>query len=260
MLLTVERTLGAVLVPLLLLVVAGCGAMACKDMYSGPQPASPYWRDEAGAFAEAPKPTVVSGKMERGLLAGQPAEEEVVSRPEPIDRKIIYTGAFWVDVYEIKEAQDKLVKWVGEQGGYMEQLSANRVVLRIPAAKFNLVEPLLKTLGRIDDSLTDIRAQDITAEYYDIELRLKTKRDYLVSLQKLLDQAGSLKDKLAVQQEIASVVEEIERLEGRLRLLSQQVALATVTVTFRLATTGPKRTFQLPWEWLDLLGTEYLVD
>jgi hypothetical protein len=242
------------------LAMAGCGAMAAKNSYSGPQPASPYWRDEAGVYAESPKPAPVSGKMERGLVAGATGGDEAVAQPAAIERKIIYTGAFWVDVYDVKQAQDELVRWVGEQGGYMEQLAANRLVLRIPADRFPSVEPKLEAMGRIDDSLTDIRAQDITAEYYDVELRLKTKRDYLASLQKLLDAAGSLKDKLAVQKEIASVVEEIEVLEGRLRLLSQQVALATVTVTFRLATSGPKRTFQLPWEWLDLLGTEYLVD
>ncbi len=257
--LNLDRVTAAIAVALAMLAAAGCGAMAAKDSYSGPQPASPYWRDEVAA-AETPKPMPVSGKMERGLLAGTGGQEEVASQPTLIERKIIYTGAFWVDVYDVKQAQDRLVRWIGEQGGYMEQLAANRLVLRIPAEKFPLVEPLLKEIGRVDDSQTDIRAQDITAEYYDVELRLKTKRDYLASLQKLLDQAGSLKDKLAVQKEIATVVEEIEVLEGRLRLLSQQVALATVTVTFRLATTGPKRTFQLPWEWLDLLGTEYLVN
>ena len=62
-----------------------------------------------------------------------------------------------------------------------------------------------------------------------------------------------------MQKEIARLVEEIESLEGQLRLMSQQVALATVTVTFRLAHSGPKRTFRLPWGWLDALGIENLI-
>ena len=41
--------------------------------------------------------------------------------------------------------------------------------------------------------------------------------------------------------------------------MSQNVALATVTVTFRLAHSGPKRTFRLPWGWLDALGIENLI-
>ena len=97
------------------------------------------------------------------------------------------------------------------------------------------------------------------AEYFDVKLRLRTKENYLQSLYKLLDSAGKLKDKLAVQKEIARVVEEIESLKGRLRFLRQQVAHATVTVRFRQAHSGQKRTFKLPWEWLDELGIENLV-
>ncbi|MBM4372927.1 MAG: DUF4349 domain-containing protein, partial [Deltaproteobacteria bacterium] len=121
------------------------------------------------------------------------------------------------------------------------------------------VEPRLRELGRVDDRLTDVRAQDITEEYTDLELRLKTKRDYLESLRGLLEQAGKLDEKLAVQQEIARVVEEVEAMEGRRRLLRQLVDLATVTVTFRLAQAGARRTFRLPWEWLDELGLEGLL-
>ena len=193
--------------------------------------------------------------LDRTLMAGEVGGEPVPAIP----RMIIYTGRFTVGVYDVKQAQQALVDFVAEKGGHMQQTTANTLVLRIPSEHFALVEPMLRKLGRVDDRLTDIRTRDITAEYHDLELRLKTKREYLVSLRKLLDEAGKLKEKLAVQQEIARVVEEIESMEGRRRLLGSQVAMATVTVTFRLAHSGSRRTFRLPWEWLDELGLETLI-
>lgn len=174
-------------------------------------------------------------------------------------RKVIYTGRFTVDVYDMLASQKALQEFVESKGGHLQQLAGNTMILRVPSAQFKEVEPYLRKLGRIDDRLTDIRAQDITEQYVDLELRLKAKRIYLASLNTLLAEAGTLKDKLAVQQEIARVVEEIERLEGKLRLLSSQVAMATVTVSWRLAHSGSKRTFKLPWSWLDALGVENLT-
>jgi len=174
-------------------------------------------------------------------------------------RMIVYTGRYTVDVYDLRHAQQALVDFVTEHGGYMQQTTGNTLVLRIPAEHFAAIEPALRLLGRIDERLTDVRARDITEEYHDLELRLKTKRQYLESLRALLDEAKKLEEKLAVQREIASVVEEIESMEGRRRLLQSQVALATVTVNFRLAHSGPRRTFRLPFQWLDELGIETLL-
>jgi hypothetical protein len=234
----------------LLLACSGCGAAYGPLMEGNMQPAPAV----ANTFAPEGKPMGGAGLASRGRIAGDngPAAAAII-------RKVIYTGRFTVDVYDMLAVQKAVQEFVESKGGHLQQLSGNTMILRIPSASFREVEPQLRTLGRVDDRLTDIRAQDITEEYYDIELRLKSKKNYLESLYKLLDEAGKLKEKLAVQQEIARVVEEIERLEGRLRLLGNQVSLATVTVTLRLAHSGSKRTFKLPWGWLDTLGVENLV-
>lgn len=241
------------LLPALVLATA-CGAGAHYGEMPSAQYASSMDKADGPGMAGLAMRGEADG-LKRSRVAG-----EVGGEPAGMARKVIYTARYTVDVFEVKVAQKALISFVQEQGGYLQQLTGNTVVLRIPAEKFETVEPRLDQLGRVDEALTDVRAQDVTEEYLDAELRLKTKKNYLESLYKLLDSAGKLKDKLAVQQEIARVVEEIERLEGRLRYLAQQVGLATVTVTFRLAHSGPKRTFRLPWEWLEDLGVEYLIN
>ena len=239
--------------------VAGCGGADYKAM--GPGAGAVYEsrtemdrgedkRMRGGVGLMDPSPT-----PDKTRLAGDTGGEAAPA----FKRMIVYTGRYTVDVYDLRHAQQALVDFVTEHGGYMQQTTGNTLVLRIPAEHFAAIEPALRLLGRIDERLTDVRARDITEEYHDLELRLKTKRQYLESLRALLDEAKKLEEKLAVQREIASVVEEIESMEGRRRLLQSQVALATVTVNFRLAHSGPRRTFRLPFQWLDELGIETLL-
>ena len=246
--------LALVVAPTLLL--AGCGGMMYQDAESAYHREVEEERFEASGGAML-KRTAPEKSLDRTLMAGEVGGEPATA--PAVRRMIIYTGCFTVGVYDVKHAQQALVDFVAKKGGHMQQTTANTLVLRIPSEHFALVEPMLRKLGRVDDRLTDIRTRDITAEYHDLELRLKTKREYLVSLRALLDEAGKLEEKLAVQREIARVVEEIESMEGRRRLLGSQVAMATVTVTFRLAHSGARRTFRLPWEWLDELGLETLM-
>jgi hypothetical protein len=243
----------------LLAVLPGCAA---GSAYSGDTFAqAPAMEPPTGgkdAIVDEPVGFESTGDV-GGKQIAQSTRITTVKKTGKTKRRVVYTGWFTVDVYEIREAQQKLVALAESMGGYMQETSGHVVVVRVPAEKFEQIEPELKKLGRVDDAQTRIQATDITARFVDTELRLKTKKKYLQTLTKMLEQAGTLKDKLEVQKEIARLVEEIESLEGQLRLMSQQVALATVTVTFRLAHSGPKRTFRLPWDWLDALGIENLI-
>jgi len=244
----------------LLTVLPGCAAGSGYrgDMLAA-APAMDF-REAGDADGIVDQPDIAEATIEKDTKQiAQNTRTTTAKKTDQTRRKVVYTGWFTVDVYEIREAQQKLVALAEGMGGYMQETSGPVVVVRVPAEKFEQIEPELKKLGRVDDSQTRIQATDITARFVDTELRLKTKKKYLQTLTRMLEQAGTLKDKLEVQKEIARLVEEIESLEGQLRLMSQQVALATVTVTFRLAHSGPKRTFRLPWDWLDALGIENLI-
>lgn len=251
---------------LLSLALAGCGAAAYSESYrpgDGAElaVAGGYryeTKEEAKKMAPA-KPVVARDTTTKSNDPGPTAGESGQAAGE-MARKIVYTGRFVVDVYDIEKARTAMVTWTESLGGYMQSQQSGILVLKVPSAHFPEVLAKLREMGRVNDELTDIRAQDVTQEYYDLELRLKTRKDYLANLSKLLAEAGKLEEKLAVQREIANVVSDIEQMEGRMRLMIHQVAFATVTVEFRPAYKGPSRTFRLPWEWLDYLGVEYLIN
>lgn len=102
--------------------------------------------------------------------------------------------------------------------------------LRVPAGSLDsLVEDLEAALGAPDHK--SIQAQDVTEQYIDLETRMANKRAYLEQYRQLLTQARTMEDMLKVREQIRILEEEIESVTGRLRYLSDQVALSTLELT-----------------------------
>lgn len=105
-----------------------------------------------------------------------------------------------------------------------------RIVIRVPAAKFPAaVEEIKKSADRVVNER--ITGKDITEEFVDIQARLKAKRALEERFLEIMKQAKNVKDALDVQRELSNVRTEIERIEGRKRLLESQASLSKITVS-----------------------------
>ena len=77
-------------------------------------------------------------------------------------------------------------------------------------------------------------SQDVTEQYYDIEARIKNKKAEEKTITKILEErTGKLEEVLKVEVELSRVRGEIEQLEGKIRVLENLSALATLTVNVR---------------------------
>lgn len=101
--------------------------------------------------------------------------------------------------------------------------------VRVPAERF---EPFLAATSGIGEVVSIHRkSQDVTEEYFDVEARIRNKRVQEEGLLKILEERpGKLEDVLAVERELSRVREEMERMQGRLRLLANLTSLATVNI------------------------------
>ncbi len=174
-------------------------------------------------------------------------------------RKVVYTARLQIIVADVASALARGEVIAKQHGGYVQHLTGSRITLRVPAEKFQPAVDDLAKLGPLADR--DITAQDVTEQYTDLEIRLTNARATLKRLQAILEKASNVKDVLAIEQELARVRTEIERMQGRMNLLASRIAYATITVTFRRSSDVPQHIrMRLPFWWLGQLGLETLMD
>jgi hypothetical protein len=102
--------------------------------------------------------------------------------------------------------------------------------VRVPVERFESFVNSAKGLGELISAGTN--SQDVSEEFYDVEARLRNKTKEEERLLKLLeDRPGKLEDVIAIERELSRVREEIERMQGRLRVLTDLTTLTTVTLT-----------------------------
>ncbi|MCI0635049.1 MAG: DUF4349 domain-containing protein [Actinobacteria bacterium] len=108
---------------------------------------------------------------------------------------------------------------------------AGTLVIRVPAENFDETLGGLRALG--DVTVQRITGQDVTAEYVDLQARLRIARSRREVLLRLMDQAVTIEQTIRVQNALDETQLRIEQLQGTLRLLDDRVALATIEVSLR---------------------------
>jgi hypothetical protein len=111
---------------------------------------------------------------------------------------------------------------------------AATLVARVPVERLDQAVAALSTLGKVDGVRTT--SEDVGEEFVDVSARLvNARRLEQRLLQVLAARTGGLKDVLQVEEALARVREEIERIEGRRRYLETQAAVSTLEVRIQPA-------------------------
>ncbi len=214
--------------------------------------------DESGEFATsdqyfAEEPAaVVSEKLARGA----PGEPGAPGNPGPagapgqtdagvVERKIVTNVDLNVRVDDVNDAMEAVTQLVETSGGFVVSVSRTEdefessafMSFRVPSNN------LESTLSRVRDISVRVErenrsAQDVTAEFVDVEARLGNLRAAEEQLLVLYERSGKVSDVLEVQRELTNIRGQIESLQGRLNYLSQTTATSLVSVWFH-PTTDP---------------------
>lgn len=213
------------------LAVAGCGGVASMSEMA----------PTSSATRRAPR-GIQADKAEQATETNVAGDSTAATKvPRPTQRKIIYDATLALVVVDFDKTDSGVRRLVGSHSGYLSDASIDRIqgtvrtgrwVIRVPVDQFEMLLAELEKLGMPETRRQT--ARDVTAEYVDLEARVTNKRRLEERVLKLLEKRdGKIEEVIKVEHELGRVREEIERMQGQLRLLANRTSLATVTITAR---------------------------
>ncbi|HMX62584.1 MAG TPA: DUF4349 domain-containing protein [Candidatus Sumerlaeota bacterium] len=172
-------------------------------------------------------------------------------------RKIVYTAHLGLRVPNKRNSADAVRQIVEKHGGFVQNSTLDDITFRVDPKEFDATIAELEALGEVTSR--NINSNDITEQYTDVELRLETANSSRQRLMTLLEKATATKDVIEIERDLRRLTEEIETMKGRLRVLSDQVDLATITVhleeKFLDQAPAPRRT-STPYAWMNETGID----
>ena len=155
----------------------------------------------------------------------------------PLDRMVVANVNLTVSVEHAVEAARAAEAIAMRYGGFIGSSSirdADRtreatVTLRIPSSSLQEALTELRGLGRkvTDEART---TQDVTDQYTDVQSNLRNLQTTETQLLALMERASKMDEILTLQRELTNIRGQIERLEGRRRVLENRTDLATIAM------------------------------
>ena len=159
-------------------------------------------------------------------FASAPVSQEI------IERKLIRTGNISLEVASLEDGAAAIEAWVSKYNGYVsnsnQYTNSSHFVVRIPADKFDEAINSFAGIGKV--KTRSIKAEDVTDSYYDLKTRLETKKLLREKYNQYLKKAENVKDLMEVERNLNDVISEIESMEGRLKLLTNQIDYSTISI------------------------------
>lgn len=171
--------------------------------------------------------------------AGGGTVASVAPAPSVTGPRIVKTGTVEVEVRKRQFGPSfaRLTTIATSLGGFVSSSKTfestdvpnGTVTLRVPSDRFDELVRQVRALGKV--RAVSSSGEDVTGQVTDLRARLKSleaQRDQYLAL---LGKAGSINETLAVRDRLGQVQTEIEQLQGQLKLLDDQTAFGTLTVS-----------------------------
>jgi hypothetical protein len=183
------------------------------------------------------------------------ANEEVTPHKSDF---LIYTAQITMAVYQVEPGLAAVEQIAKDLGGYLAVRNDSSITIRVPRGAF---DEAIRRIGLTGDVVhKEVSAEDVTDKFVDMESRLRNAKAMRDRLQDLLQKAN-VKEAIEIQAQLGKVTEEIEVLEGQLKLMRDKIAYSSIAVNFAARGNGALRDMplRLPFPWLQELGLPRLM-
>jgi conjugal transfer/entry exclusion protein len=235
-----KRHLRRMIVPTLslsLLLLAACSRAPSQSAQTEMAPAM------GDSALKAPQSGAPLEKMLAQNVAQPDAQSPAVPAAKP---QLIRTASLQLTVQDVDGAIGDLRNLLKQQQGDIYNFDDQRggpgsrrhvsLELKVPQANLDATIEALTKLGTVVN--TQVSSEDVTTQIVDTEARLKNLRQQEAMTQKIMERTGSIKDVLAVSQQLSQVRDQIERLDAQVKQLKTQVAYSTIKLQLSAAIVG----------------------
>ena len=152
--------------------------------------------------------------------------------------KIIYTANLTLESKDYDAARAALDAALAEAGGYLESSSeysdagdsrSVSLTYRVPQQNYENFLAAVAEAGNV--TYKNQQADDVTAQYMDVETRLENLKNQRTRLQQLQQQADNLSDLLEIESSLTDVQSQIESWQSQMDWYNDQVEECTVNVS-----------------------------
>ena len=252
-----KRSLAFLLAALMCLGLCACGRA---------NNASPNYKEAAyqtsGAAMPAPAPMEMNAvydmayedagfgmmNMAAPTSAKREADKSGADAPEENPEKIIYSGDATVETTEFEKSVAALENMIAEAGGFIESSSVNgsnyydssrgytskrsaSYTLRVPSEKFAALMSSLSDIGNVP--YTHTYTENVTAEYYDVQARLKALQAQETRLLEMMEIAETVEDIITIEDKLTDVRYRIDSFQSSLNNWDRRVAYSTLSITVK---------------------------
>lgn len=229
--------------------------------------------DDAGDSLEATGTSVQSDDGDSDVSGREEGASEVDVSFEAVDeRKVIRRASLQLHASETRAAFEEIISLVESAGGFVANARVHpfdgdegaqpdiEMTLRVPADGLTSTINAIKEVA--DEVVSETQgAEDVTAQFVDLDARLRNLQALEVELRALLEEVRRQPDAdpeklLTVFNELSSVRGQIEQIEGQLNVLNDLTTLATLEV--RISQT-PQAAPIVDQEWQPLVTAREAV-
>lgn len=195
---------------------------------------------ERDMYDEAPSIGMPAAEAANDFAAGGSVDSALA--PQSSERLVIKNASLSIVVNDPERSLNSISALAEQMGGfvvnsylYQSTLASG---LEVPAASITIrvpAEQLQDALNSIEAGANDVLSnnqsgQDVTAEYTDLQSRLRNLQDAEVLLRQIMQEATDTEDILNAFNQLNSITEQIEVLKGQIQYYEESAAMSAISV------------------------------
>jgi hypothetical protein len=235
------------LLPFSLVIIASLILAACASRASPSQTVNKSYGVAGGAPAVAPiVPAMPEAKPASGIVTADQTTttaNDGSSVPAPsADRIVIQNADLAIVVSDVPGRMKEIEALAQQMGGYVVssnlyqsyandnvQVPEAQIAIRVPAVKLEDALNLIKK--DVVEVQTETRSgQDVTAQYVDLQSRLKNLEAAEAQLNDILKTTTKTEDVVSIFNQLVTYREQIEVIKGQIKYYDEAAALSAVSV------------------------------